>query len=507
MCSLLELYRLDDPMMGTMSVSAPVYLVGSQEFRRMVYVRILTQGADALVQVAMASYVLLNPQNQPNAWAIAGVIALLIMPFSLIGPFISPLVDRFQRRQIVIICDVVRLIWCAGLAYLIASGHIDSWWTPVLYMAALIVLSANRLQLAALSAGIAHLVHRHIYLDAMAVMPLIGPVAAVLFGGGGGVLRLYLAGHMAHYRADGILFAIATASFLIAVAITFTFRPRAFGPDSKRDLRRYWNTVEVCDNPRQGSLDADSYVEIDGKINSHILTSKDGSKPTDTEKESPLRFGASLIESWTAVLSYKLPMIAFFLLSMVKIAFGITTVTIIVFYRSQMDIVGQAAIASMGLWFVISGIGFALSGVSTPLLSRSLGMRKTIIVLIAGAALSQSLIALSEDDVILRLAAFLIGWMAQSIKVCTDTIVQAHVDDNVRGQTMVLYDIVNNASLVIGAVIAAAVIPADGHSPAAMGIISAAFIALAVIFAVGSSRDDAAYDEGTSRSIHRSVAL
>ena len=79
-------------------------------FRRLLTLRILSQAADGTLQVGMASYLLFSPQSQPNAWAIAGVLALTLLPFTVIGPFVSPLLDRWSRRNVALYSDISRLV-------------------------------------------------------------------------------------------------------------------------------------------------------------------------------------------------------------------------------------------------------------------------------------------------------------------------------------------------------------------------------------------------------------
>ena len=50
-------------------------------------------------------------------------------------------------------------------------------------------------------------------------------------------------------------------------------------------------------------------------------------------------------------------------------------------------------------------------------------------------------------------AAFLLGLTAQCIKICVDTLVQAHVADEFKGRVFVLYDMIFNVALVVAAVI------------------------------------------------------
>ena len=93
-------------------------------FRRLVAVRTLSQGGDAVVQVGMAAYILFSPQTQPNAWAIAAVIALVMLPFSVVGPFVSPILDRFPRQRIVVVCDLIRLVLAIASFVVVVSGYL-----------------------------------------------------------------------------------------------------------------------------------------------------------------------------------------------------------------------------------------------------------------------------------------------------------------------------------------------------------------------------------------------
>jgi hypothetical protein len=61
-------------------------------------------------------------------------------------------------------------------------------------------------------------------------------------------------------------------------------------------------------------------------------------------------------------------------------------------------------------------------------------------------------------------ASFMLGLGAQSLKICTDTLVQAHIDDTYKGRVFIIYDMVFNAALATAAAIAALVLPPDGVS-------------------------------------------
>src|SRR3712207_9024864 len=55
-------------------------LLRFQGFRRLLAVRLLSQGADGVYQVALAAYVVFSPEKQTSAAAIASAMAVLLLP-------------------------------------------------------------------------------------------------------------------------------------------------------------------------------------------------------------------------------------------------------------------------------------------------------------------------------------------------------------------------------------------------------------------------------------------
>ena len=94
--------------------------------------------------------------------------------------------------------------------------------------------------------------------------------------------------------------------------------------------------------------------------------------------------------------------------------------------------------------------------------------------------------------------SFLIGLGVQSFKICVDTIVQAHVDDQYKGRVFTFYDMAFNGAFVLAGVVAAFVLPASGLSVAAFIGIAVAYAACA--FAMASARrrlGASTFEEGT----------
>jgi hypothetical protein len=126
----------------------------SSNFRRLLAVRLLSQGADGVYQVALATYVVFSPEKQTSAGAIASAMAVLLLPYSLIGPFAGVLLDRWRRRQVFLYGNLLRALLAALTAVLMVS-HVPDW---LFYVSALCVTAVNRFVLAGLSAALPRVV-------------------------------------------------------------------------------------------------------------------------------------------------------------------------------------------------------------------------------------------------------------------------------------------------------------------------------------------------------------
>src|SRR6188472_4564804 len=113
--------REHQPQRGALSRSLR-QLWRHRYFRRLLAVRIAIQSSDGVLQVALAAYVLFSPERQPDATSIAIVLAITLLPFSILGPFTSIVIDRVSRRQVLIIANLARAAVALGLAALVATG-------------------------------------------------------------------------------------------------------------------------------------------------------------------------------------------------------------------------------------------------------------------------------------------------------------------------------------------------------------------------------------------------
>src|ERR1700709_970875 len=92
-------------------------LLGIPGFRRLYSVRLLSQLADGVFQASLASAVFFSPERQTDAAAVAAGFSVLLLPYSLIGPFAGTRLGRWRRAGVLVRANLVR----AGLVVVSAG--------------------------------------------------------------------------------------------------------------------------------------------------------------------------------------------------------------------------------------------------------------------------------------------------------------------------------------------------------------------------------------------------
>ena len=90
-------------------------------FRRLFGVRLAGQFGDGVFQAALAGAVLFDPQRSANAADIASGFAVLLLPYSLIGPFAGVLLDRWWRQRVLTYANLIRALAVIGIGIELAT--------------------------------------------------------------------------------------------------------------------------------------------------------------------------------------------------------------------------------------------------------------------------------------------------------------------------------------------------------------------------------------------------
>jgi len=412
-------------------------LLRHRYFRRLLAVRVAVQSSDGVLQVALAAYVLFSPERQPDATSIATVLAITLLPFSILGPFAAIVIDRVSRRQVLVVANLARAAVALGLAVLIATGLQTVGVEVLIYGGLLLAMSLNRFLLAALSASLPHTIDPHEYMVANSVVPTVGPAGLLIGVALATPLRLILGHVITDYQANAILFLIATVGFVLSAVLALSIPRRQLGPDTVA-------TTRVRDVVT-GLVEAVAHLRAQRPAGIGLLT-----------------------------------------IAAHRLIHGIVTVATILVYRNYFHRPDEIdpAIADLGLLVVITGAGFVFASVVAPPLSARRGLRSTMIMCLLGSAVFQVMPGAIYARLTIMVAAFLLGLTAQGIKICVDTVVQAHIADGFKGRVFVIYDIIFNVALVAAAVIAAVILPASGKSVPILIIMAICYLLITLWFAL-----------------------
>lgn len=396
-------------------------------FRRLLAVRLLSQLSDGVFQVALASYVVFSPEKQTSPGAVASAMAVLLLPYSLLGPFTGVLLDRWRRRQVLLHCNLLRAVLSCGTAALVLMRAPDQ----LFYLSALSVTAVNRFVLAGLSAALPRVVRERELVTANSLSPTAGTLAATAGGGAAFVVHLVLS---AGPDADAAIVLLGAALYACAGLSALTLGRDQLGPDVTG----------------RGPRIAEALASTARGLAAGLRHLRD---------RPPARNALAAVTA-------------------MRFCYGALTVMLLMLCRYAWSGSGDSkhGLALLGLAVGISAAGFFAAAVVTPWATARLGIPGWITACSTGSALLLPALALPFRPAPMMLAAFALGLAMQGAKIATDTVVQTSVDDGYRGRVFSLYDVAFNVAFVGAAAVAALLLPADGRS-------STLVIALSLVYA------------------------
>lgn len=362
-------------------------LFASAGFRRLVAGRVTSQIGDGLFQLAAADLLLFDDPGRNPALKLTALVAVTLIPFSVVVPFVGVFIDRWDRRKILAYTPWFRALLAAMLP-LTVFGTSES---PIFFVIALVVLSANRLFLATMSAVLPSLVAEEHLLLGNSVAATGGSIATVTGLGLGAATSAAFGGTRAALVA-AVAFAAAGA-----IARRLPIPPHA----------------------------AHVRTSIGKQVRTVLAEMVDGARRVATSER--VRF------AFTAVAAGQ-----FFV--------GSTTAATTVVFLAQLDL-GVGSVSSL---LGAVGLGLGVGVVLVPLVARRL--REDLIVPISFAigASGVLLAASSLSRGTLTAAAAIVGLSYAFAKIPVDTIVQEEMPDTFRGRAFAAYDMLFNVARVAG---------------------------------------------------------
>ena len=398
---------------------------------RLLGVRWSGQATDGLFQSALASFVLFSPERQADALSAAIGFAVVLLPYSLVGPFVGTILDRVSRQRALLFSNLARAANLLVVAALVFTGQTG----VVLTVFVLIAFGVNRLILAGLSAGLPLVIETKSLISANALAVTGGSVLVVLGGGLGVAIRNLFDNLAVADHADAIMVLFAAGGYLSAALLTLRVGKKEIGP-----------------------------------------------LPHEV-KEASFKEGINEMREGFAFLRTHSDAIRGIIATAVQRG-GITalTLTALLLERNTFNSPSnpEAGLAGFGIVLAIAGVGITLGALTAPYGVKRFGRHRWIKWSLLVGAAGPIFLVVSQTEIALALTGFFVALCGQNVKVTNDALVQSKIDDYYRGRVFAVYDVLVNAAIVSGGLIAALMLPTSGVTPWVPALVSASYLLVAL---------------------------
>ena len=405
-------------------------LAATPDLRRLATVRFAGQFGDGMFQAALSGAILFNPERETDPFAVAAGFAVLLLPYSLLGPFAGALLDRWDRRLVLTFANVLRSILIATTAGALLLGADDG----TLLLLALAVIGVSRFVMAGISAALPLVVAPKWLVTTNSVLATVASGIAGV-GAAAGVAVIAVIGEGDAGSAAAVL-ASASGS-VVAGILAVRFGPRVLGPVGAQS---------------RGTLGAIA---------------------------AGLRTGVRAVWQAPGVTTAMIGIGAH------RIVFGANTLIMVLILRESTD--GVGGLVGFGLAIAATASGMLTAALVAPILIPLLGRSRTVTAGVAFALVVQIGLVATLNVQLMLIGAFALGLAGQTIKLTGDAAMQLDIDDTRRGQVFALQDTVFNITFVLSIVVAASLVPPDGRSvPVVLGV--AGWYVLALLAITANSR-------------------
>jgi hypothetical protein len=387
---------------------------------------------DGVFQSALASFVLFSPERQANALSAAIGFAVVLLPYSIVGPFVGTILDRVSRQRALFFANLARSANLLIVALFVFSGTTGVALTVVV----LVAFGINRLILAALSAGLPLLIDSKSLITANAIAVTGGSVLVVLGGGIGVGVRALVDGAALADRADSLLILMASAGYFTAAMLSGRLSKYEIGPMEHE---------KAAASFAQGFIDMKEGIDF-------------------------LRKNADTARGIAATAVHRGGLTAL-------------TLTALLLERNTFNDPSRPedGLQGFGIALTIAGVGVFLGAFLAPYGVARFGRHRWIKFAMFASAFSPIFLAVWQTEIALSVTAFLTAFFGQNIKVTNDALVQSKIDDYYRGRVFAVYDVVVNSAIVSGGLIAALLLPTSGVTAKVPLFVMSAYLLVALI--------------------------
>jgi hypothetical protein len=239
------------------------FLMGAQWFAQM---------ADGLVAAALAKLITFggaagfDPEGASSTREALLIVLLTFLPYTLFSPFVGVLIDRLNRRRLLIGANALRAV---VLALILAIG-LSRIGDPALYVSFLLILAGTRLLLAIKGAGLPAVLGEENLLQGNSISQA-GSAIFQLFGAGVALVASKSIDTSIILIAGVLVYALATASAFGTGRLGYTTRSTPFGEEMRRLFRDIVDGVREVAGKSAAGLALTSFLVIRSLLTFTVL--------------------------------------------------------------------------------------------------------------------------------------------------------------------------------------------------------------------------------------------
>jgi KDO2-lipid IV(A) lauroyltransferase len=404
-----------------------------------------SQLGDQLNLMALTAVIFSMSTGDTKGFEFSKILLLASAPVLLFAPISGVYADRFDRKKVMITCDVLRALLVASIPLVAGASMI-----PV-YVVVFLVFTINRFFLSARSAVIPQVVADEHLMGANSLLNAATMSALVLGPLGGGLLVEKL-GYKIGFLADSATYVASAVcvSFIAMRSVAEIQRARTRAPLARRS-GRLWApgrtgrsmrlTEEAAKLGREIAAPIEEEVEVIGSAYQGLF--------------ADLRRGLSTMRGSRTVVHSTVS------LSAIMFVTGCMLVVCPVFVRNEMGV----GTAGVGMLLSVAGVGMLAGSLIIGRFFHATPRRAIVALSFVLAGGDIALIAGAESVQALAVGVFFLGVFVAPPMVTSDTILQEAMPAEAVGKAFGFRDMIARAAFGVAGILSGIIVDVVGPRP------------------------------------------
>lgn len=421
---------------------------------------LMSQLGDQLNLMALTAVIFSMSTGDTKGFEFSKILLLASAPVLLFAPISGVYADRFDRKKVMIGCDVLRALLVASIPLVAGASMV-----PV-YVIVFLVFTINRFSLSARSAVIPQVVADEHLMGANSLLNVAMTSALVLGPLGGGLLVEKL-GYKMGFLADSATYVVSAVcvSFIAMRSVAEIQHARTRAPLARRRGRlwapgRTGRSVRLAEEAAKLGREIAAPIEEEVEV---IGSAYHGLFADLKHGFSTMRGSRSVVHSTVS-------------LSAIMFVTGCMLVLCPVFVRNEMGV----GTAGVGMLLSVAGVGMLVGSLVVGRFFHATPRRAIIALSFVLAGADIALIAGVESVQALAVGVFFLGVFVAPPMVTSDTTLQEAMPAEAVGKAFGFRDMIARAAFGVAGILSGIIVDVVGPRPLLL-LLSALCIAYSAV--------------------------